>query len=221
MLGLLEQAGLGAEGDQRGRLGVGAGGRRAAPLDRRRVRGRAASRRSSRSGCSPLGRDLVHRRLEAGGEGGSPRPGSPRGAAAGQVAELVAEAGVLGHHVVGDAALDGHVDCAGRCTARRSLVARVLLGETGADWYGSLPTTCPPTLIGVHRPWRERRLCCLALDVVAPVEDALVRQCLASTPGLARRYAGLRRDAACAFRSAIRRGAPKQLIFFFSSKLKA
>ena len=66
-----------------------------------------------------LGRHRAHRRLERWRRRPRTSPCIAATSAAGQVAELVVEAAVLGHDVVGDAALDD-ADRAGACRARRS-----------------------------------------------------------------------------------------------------
>ena len=145
------------------------------------------ARRTAGSSCRRLEGRHRDDRLEAyagGREHGLHRRFQPRrvagdgalhrfGVGARQVAELVVEAAVFGHHVVGDAAVHDTHRGGGVGHVEALLVRPVVAPAVGH--VGDLRHQASAGLDRIHRLRRERRVRRLALDAAAPAVHALVR----------------------------------------------
>lgn len=169
--GVLEDAGLGAEGDQRGARLVS----QALGKARDRIVGRGQEARDLADGLEAeagVGRDLLHAGLDAARVAAELLLHLLR-IGGGQVAEFVAELGVARHHVVGDAAVElahaggaeGHVEAG---------VARFVAFEA-LGHVAQLADHPRRHLDRIDRLRRERGMRLLAAHAAAVAVDALVR----------------------------------------------
>ena len=191
--GALEQARLGAERDQRRRVGGG----EALREQHGRIVGAGEERRhlaDRLEADAGVGVDGAHRRLERLGIGADLAL-HRRHVAAGQVPELVVEAAVGGDDVVGDAAFDD-ADRAGAVGHVEALVARLLVAPARRH-VGELGDDARADLDRVDRLRRQRRMRGVAAHAAAPAVDALVGERRDHAGRLAD-DAGERRDAGVA-----------------------